>query len=230
LSGESPLVGGPRFAAGDIGGEVRVFVQQARCSQSEQHAYHHEVARAERTIEPFGIAEADGKVAQPVTDAIQDERQALLGPGLVALLKLGGLEIEDRWLYRVDRGKHPCDRTRSGICIVRQQARMALRDMEHDGPRLEQGEIAFFISGYLSERMKRPMRGFLHRTERNKTNLVRLARFFKRPANAHVARESFAAIGRSFKGSDGGDHVRAPSARVTRWEARASVHFSDGRL
>jgi hypothetical protein len=25
------------------------------------------------------------------------------------------------------------------------QARMALRDMKHDGPRLEQGEIAFFI-------------------------------------------------------------------------------------
>ncbi len=67
---------------------------------------------------------------------------------------------------------------------------MALRDMEHDRARLEQGEIAFFIGRNLPERMKRKMRGFLHLTERNKTNIVRLAHFFKRPANAHVARQS----------------------------------------
>ena len=35
---------------------------------------------------------------------------------------------------------------------------MALRDMEHDGPRLEQGEIAFFIGRNLPEGMKRSMR------------------------------------------------------------------------
>ena len=43
------------------------------------------------------------------------------------------------------------------------------------------------------------MRGLLHFTERNKTNIVRLAHFFKRPANAHVTRQSPAAIGRPFK-------------------------------
>jgi len=43
------------------------------------------------------------------------------------------------------------------------------------------------------------MRGFLHLTEQKKTNLVPLAHFFKRPANAHVTRQSLAAIGRSFK-------------------------------
>jgi hypothetical protein len=37
--------------------------------------------------------------------------------------------------------------------------------------------------------MKRPMRGLLHRLERNKANVVRLAHFFQRPANAHVARQ-----------------------------------------
>ena len=37
LSGEGPLVGGPRFAAGHIGGEVRIFVQQTRRFQPEQH-------------------------------------------------------------------------------------------------------------------------------------------------------------------------------------------------
>src|SRR5688572_5541109 len=87
---------------------------------------------------------------------------------------------------------------------------MALRDMEHDGARLEQGEIAFFIGRNLPERMKRTMRGFLHLTERNKTNVVRLAYFFKRPANAHVTRQSLAAIGRPFKGGDGGGHWKAP--------------------
>ena len=67
--------------------------------------------------------------------------------------------------------------------------------MEHDRPCLEQGEIAFLIGRNLAERMKRPMRRFLHRTERNKTNLVGLADFFKRPANAHIARQSPATIG-----------------------------------
>ena len=50
------------------------------------------------------------------------------------------------------------------------------------------------------------MRGFLHLTERKKTNVVRLAHFFERPANAHVTRQSLAAIGRPFKGGDGGGH------------------------
>jgi hypothetical protein len=80
---------------------------------------------------------------------------------------LGGYEFEDRRLHRVERGEHPCDRARPGIGIVRQQARMALGDMEHDRPRLEQGEIAFLIGRNLAERMKRQMRGFLHR--RNET-------------------------------------------------------------
>ena len=80
---------------------------------------------------------------------------------------------------------------------------MALCDMEHDRPRLEQRKITLFIGRNLPERMKRSMRGFLHRPERNKTNLVRLAHFFKRPANAHVTRQSPAAIGRPFKGGNG---------------------------
>ena len=83
---------------------------------------------------------------------------------------------------------------------------MALGDVEHDRPRLEQGEIAFFIGGNLPERMKRPMGGFLHRSERKQTNVVRLTHFLKGPANAHVTRQSPAAIGRPFKGGDGGGH------------------------
>jgi hypothetical protein len=72
---------------------------------------------------------------------------------------------------------------------------MALGDMEDDRPGLEQGEIAFLVGRNLAERMKRQMRGFLHRAERNKANLVGLAHFFKRPANARIARQSLAAIG-----------------------------------
>src|ERR1700730_9836698 len=104
---------------------------------------------------------------------------------------------------------------------------MALRDMEYDRPRLEEGEIAFFIGRNLPERMKHTMRGFLHLTERKKTNVVRLAHFFKRPANAHVTRLSLAAIGRPFKSGDGGGHWNAPgdciapSCRRCRGEHRA---------
>src|ERR1700716_4621686 len=87
---------------------------------------------------------------------------------------------------------------------------MALRDMKYDRSRLEECEIAFFIGRNLPERMKHTMRGFLHLTERKKTNVVRLAHFFKRPANAHVARQSLAAIGRPCKSGDGGGHWNAP--------------------
>ena len=115
--------------------------------------------------------------------------------GVLALQDLGEGAVEDRRLHRVERGKHPCDRARPGIRIVWQQARMALGDMEDDRPCLEQGEIAFLVGRNLAERMKRQMRGFLHRTKRNKANLVGLAHFLKRPANARIARQPPAAIG-----------------------------------
>src|SRR5688572_31884710 len=70
LSGEGPPVGGPRFAAGDIGGQVRIFVQNARRFQPEQHRHHHQVARVERAIEPVGIAQATRKLFQPDANAL----------------------------------------------------------------------------------------------------------------------------------------------------------------
>jgi len=61
------------------------------------------------------------------------------------------------------------------------------------------------------------VRGFLQRPERNKTNLVRLTHFFKCPANAHVTRKSLAAIGRPFKGGNGGGHGQIlPQGRMWR--------------
>ena len=139
--------------------------------------------------------EASGQLLQAASDAIHDQRQALFGPGLVALQNPGGHEFEDRRFHRVDRGKHPGDCAGAGIGIARQQAGVALRDMEDDRSRLEQRKLAFLIGRNLAERMQRQMRGFLHSAKRNKTNLVRLAHFFKRPANARVTRQSLAAIG-----------------------------------
>src|SRR5829696_5676094 len=98
---------------------------------------------------------------------------------------------------------------------------MALRDMEHDRPRLEQDEITFFIGRNLPERMQCEMRGFLHRFERKKTHVVRLADFFERPANAHVTRQSLAAIRRSFKSGNGGCHQKAPGDCMTPWCVRS---------
>ena len=65
----------------------------------------------------------------------------------------------------VPSGEHAGNRARPGIGLNRQQARMALRDVEHDRSRLEQAEIAFLKGRNLPERMKRQMCGFLHRTE-----------------------------------------------------------------
>ena len=83
---------------------------------------------------------------------------------------------------------------------------MMLGDMEHDRPRLEEAEAAFFVGRNLPEGMQRLMRGFLHLSERNKSNVVRLAYFFKRPANAHVSGQPPTLIGRPFKRGDGGGH------------------------
>src|SRR3546814_13984909 len=127
------------------------------CS-SELHRYQQQIAGAERAIEPVGVAKATGKVAQPDADAVLEGTQALLVPGLVALEDLDEVAVEDRRLHRVERGKHPCDRACPGIGIVRQQAGMTPRDMAHDRPRLDQGEIAFFIGRTLPERMPRAMR------------------------------------------------------------------------
>ena len=77
-------------------------------------------------------------------------------------------------------------------------------------PRLEQDEIAFLLGRDLAERMTRQVRGFLHRVERNKANLARLAYFFKRPASAHITRQSLPATGRPFKGGNGGGHWKPP--------------------
>jgi hypothetical protein len=89
-------------------------------------------------------------------------------------------------------------------------ARMVLCDVEHDRPRLEQNEITFLISRNLPERMKRPVCGFLHLGERNEPNVIWLAGFFQRPANAHVARQSLAAIGRPLKRGNNRGHWKAP--------------------
>ena len=96
LSSKCTLVRRARFAARNIRGEVREFVQQARHAQSQQHRHHDEITRTEFAVEPVGIAEASGKLVQPIADATFDQRQALLAPGLIALQKLGGYEFKDR--------------------------------------------------------------------------------------------------------------------------------------
>ena len=95
-------------------------------------------------VEPVGVAKPAGKFAEPTMDAILEHRLALLVSGLVALHEHGHAALDDRRLHCVKRGEHPCDRARPGIRIVRQQARMALGDMEHDRPGFETatGDIA----------------------------------------------------------------------------------------
>src|SRR5271166_382083 len=210
LGGESPFVCGPRFAAGNIGGQFRKLVQKARRSKPEQHRHHHEVARAEVPIEPVGIAQPGRKLDQSIANAAFDQRQALFGPWLVTLREPGGHEFEDRRLHGVERGEHPGDCPRPRIGIVREQSRMVLGDVEDDRACLEQDKIAFLIGRNQAERMKAQMRGFLLRAEREEADLVGLAHLFKRPANARIARQALAAIGRPLKGGDDDGHRETP--------------------
>src|SRR6478736_5718420 len=82
--------------------------------------------------------------------------------------------------------------------------------------------------------MKRAMRRLFHLTERNKTDVIRLAHFFKRPANAHVTRQSLAAIGGPCKGGDGGTHLNAPADRMGSLSAfgrkRGAAHAAAGAV
>ncbi len=52
---------------------------------------------------------------------------------------------------------------------------MVLRNMEHDGSRLEQDEIAFFMRWESARKDEALDAALLHFTERKKTDVVRLA-------------------------------------------------------
>jgi hypothetical protein len=65
-----------------------------------------------------------------------------------------------------------------------------------------------------------PRRGFLLRTQRNKADLVRLTHLFKRPANARIARQARAAIGRPFKSGDDDGDRESPHLAVTVYAQR----------
>jgi tetratricopeptide (TPR) repeat protein len=107
LGSESSLVRGSRFATGNVGGQFGKLVQKARRSEPEQHRHHHQIARAERPIEPVGVAQAGRKLDESIANAVFDQRQALFGPRLVALRELGGCEFADWRLHGVERGEHP---------------------------------------------------------------------------------------------------------------------------
>src|SRR5262249_13819202 len=157
---ESPLVGRPRFAADDIGGQVRIFVQNARSFQPEQHRHHHQITGAERSIEPIGIPRrAESCFSRLRTrSSTRGKRSPFQGLSsssnlAVANSRIGGSTVLTAAnIYVI---------ARPGIGIFR-QARMTLIDMEDNRPCLEEGEIAFLIGRNLSERMKRQMRLFLH--------------------------------------------------------------------
>ena len=77
------------------------------------------------------------------------------GPGLVALKEPGGSSSRIGGSTVLSAANIHVIARAQGIRIVRQQARMALRDMEHDRPRLEQAEIAFFV-GQISRKDEAP--------------------------------------------------------------------------
>ena len=113
---------------------------------------------------------------------------------------------------------------RARVGILREQARMVLGDVEDDRACLEQGKVAFLIGRNQPERMQAQMRGFHLRTERDKANLVGLAHLLQRPANARIARQALAAIGRPLKGGDDDRHRETP----IRFASVASDSYAQG--
>ena len=76
--------------------------------------------------------------------ALRDEHEGITGfrlsiapdglPRRCAVTSSSGhAELDDRRLHRVDGGEHPGDRPRAGVGVVRQQAALALGDVEDDG-------------------------------------------------------------------------------------------------
>ena len=57
------------------------------------------------------------------------------------------------------------------------------------------GEVVLFEGGDFAEGISRQVCGLFQGGKRNGPNLVGLADFFERPADARVAREAFAAVG-----------------------------------
>ena len=83
----APTVFGRGLLAVEIGintvpSHVRPTLLHGGVSARRLHRHHHQVTRAEPTIEPVGIAQASRKLAQPIADTILDQRQAFLTPGL----------------------------------------------------------------------------------------------------------------------------------------------------
>src|SRR5690606_29626519 len=98
LSIEGPPVCGPGLAAIDIGGKVRILVEDARSFQSAQHRYHQQITGAEGAVEPVTIAKPAGEAVEPLADAVLKGPQALLVPGLAAFEDHRHGALENRWL------------------------------------------------------------------------------------------------------------------------------------
>lgn len=114
---------------------------------------------AERALQPVRVAQAGRELAEPAANPVRDQRQAFPGPGFVAFLELGDDEIEDRRFHGIERREHPGDRARPRVGVVRQQARMALGEMQDDRPGFEQDEIALLEGRNLAEGMQRRCAG-----------------------------------------------------------------------
>jgi hypothetical protein len=186
---------------------------------AEEDGDHHQVAGAEGAVEPVGVAEARGEGAQSRADAIGDEGQAVAGPRLVGLEELGVGVFEDGRLDGVEGSEHPGDGAGARVGVVGEEAGVVRREVEDDRAGLEEDERAVLVGRDRAEGMQGEMRGFLEGAERDQAHRVGLADFFERPANARVAGEALAAVGRTLERGDRDGHGTA-SERTTRRSRR----------
>ena len=136
--------------------------------------------------EPVSVSESGGELIEPRPDTFINHRKAFGLPAFAVLEILHVVAFHDRWLDGVERREHPAYRLSPRDLVGRQQAGVALGDVKHDGPGLEQGDVAVFIGWDLTEGLEAEVRRFLHLFKRDETHIIRLADFLQRPTDAHI--------------------------------------------
>src|SRR3546814_13055394 len=97
LCNKGAFVCGTRFAAGDVSGQVRIFLQHVRrCFQPEQHRHHHQIDGTECSTEPVRVAKTCRKLTHPGADVLFHYCKVMLCAGWVAV-------PFPRWSTRTER-------------------------------------------------------------------------------------------------------------------------------
>jgi hypothetical protein len=99
-------------------------------------------------------------------------------------------EVLDRRLDRIQRRERPRPGSRPSFGVGRHQRFGSFGDVQHDGARFEQRELARLDGGHLAERLQRAIAGARLVLWSDQLLLIGHACFLERPAHANVAHQA----------------------------------------